>query len=442
MNPSTLAGIEVLAFILLLLSGIPVGFAIAAAGIIIGWLGFGTSLFALVPLRIFGVATNYTLLAIPLFVFMGVLLEKSRIAEEMLDAIGHLAGRLPGGMAIGIIVIGVLMGAATGIVGATVVTISLLALPTLLRRGYDKGLSCGTICASGTLGQIIPPSLILILLADLVGQSIGTLFAAALFPGLMLGGLYILYIMLLARLKPSACPPISDEELGAVTLSQLVGRVARGVLPPILLIIAVLGSIMGGIAAPTEAASMGALGALLIVIVSGKFSLDVLQRTMRDTLKVNAMIMLILFGSRLFSITFRGLNGDDLIDSLFAFIPGGFWGQIVFLMVLLFILGCFMEWIEISYIVLPLFLPFFVKNHVNMVWLASVICLNLQTSFLTPPFGWALFFLKGVAPPEIATSDIYRGVVPFIGIQIVGIGILLAFPEIALYLPRAIGWLH
>jgi tripartite ATP-independent transporter DctM subunit len=441
-TPSTLAGIEVLAFILLLLSGIPVGFAIAAAGIIIGWFGFGTSLFALVPLRIFGVATNYTLLAIPLFVFMGVLLEKSRIAEEMLDAIGHLAGRLPGGMAIGIIIIGVLMGAATGIVGATVVTISLLALPTLLRRGYDKGLACGTICASGTLGQIIPPSLILILLADLVGQSIGTLFAAALFPGLMLGGLYILYILLLARLKPSSCPPISDEELSTITLSQLLGRVARGVLPPILLIIAVLGSIMGGIAAPTEAASMGALGALVIVIVSGKFSLDVLQRTMRDTLKVNAMIMLILFGSRLFSITFRGLSGDDLIDSLFAFIPGGFWGQIVFLMVLLFILGCFMEWIEISYIVLPLFLPFFVKNNTNMVWLASVICLNLQTSFLTPPFGWALFFLKGVAPPEVATSDIYRGVVPFIGIQIIGIGILLAFPEIALYLPRAIGWLH
>jgi tripartite ATP-independent transporter DctM subunit len=441
MGNEALAALEVLGFVILLLAGIPVGFAIAAAGILFGLLGSGHDLFALVPLQIYGVATNYTLLAVPLFVFMGVLLEKSRIAEEMLDVMGLMAGRIPGGMSIGIIVIGILMGAATGIVGATVVTVSLLSLPTLLKRGYHKGLACGTICASGTLGQIIPPSLILILLSDLVGQSIGTLFAAALLPGIMLGGLYIVYIMVLAAIKPSLAPPIPFEERAGVTRRDLTIRAVKGVAPPILLIVAVLGSIMGGIAAPTEAASMGALGALLIVIFSRKFNMKVLRETMKATINVNSMIMLILFGSRTFSITFRGLNGDDLIDRMLSSIPGGYWGTILFLMGVLFLLGFFMEWIEICYIVLPLFLPFFVARHTDMVWLATVICANLQTSFLTPPFGWALFFIKGVAPPEVTTGDIYRGVVPFIAVQLVGLAILLAFPEISLWLPRAIGWL-
>ena len=441
MADQTLAGLEVLGFVVLLLAGVPVGFAIAAAGIVFGLIGFGHNLFNLVPLQIYGVATNYTLLAVPLFVFMGVLLEKSRIAEEMLDVMGLMAGRIPGGMSVGIIVIGILMGAATGIVGATVVTVSLLSLPTLLRRGYDKGLACGTICASGTLGQIIPPSLILILLADLVGESIGTLFAAALVPGIMLGGLYILYILILARIKPKLAPPIPFEERAGVTHRDLFVRAAKGVAPPILLIVAVLGSIMGGIAAPTEAASMGALGALVIVLVSGKLDLAVLRGTMRSTLNVTSMIMLILFGSRTFSVTFRGLNGDELIDRLLATIPGGFWGTIVFLMGVLFLLGFFMEWIEICYIVLPLFLPFFVHQHTNMVWLATVICANLQTSFLTPPFGWALFFIKGVAPPEVTTGDVYRGVIPFIAVQVVGLALLMAFPQISLWLPTAIGWI-
>jgi tripartite ATP-independent transporter DctM subunit len=441
MTNEALAGLEVLGFVVLLLLGIPVGFAIAAAGILFGLIGFGHNLFSLVPLQIYGVATNYTLLAVPLFVFMGVLLEKSRIAEEMLDVMGLMAGRLPGGMSIGIIVIGILMGAATGIVGATVVTVSLLSLPTLLKRGYHKGLACGTICASGTLGQIIPPSLILILLADLVGESIGTLFAAALLPGIMLGGLYILYILVLARIRPDLAPPIPFEERSGVTRRELTVRAVKGVAPPILLIVAVLGSIMGGIAAPTEAASMGALGALLIVLLTGKLNLQVLRGTMRSTLNVNAMIMLILFGSRTFSVTFRGLNGDELIDRLLSTIPGGFWGTIIFLMGVLFLLGFFMEWIEICYIVLPLFLPFFVHQHTNMVWLATVICANLQTSFLTPPFGWALFFIKGVAPPEVTTGDIYRGVIPFIAVQLVGLALLMTFPQISLWFPTAIGWI-
>ncbi|MGH8738764.1 MAG: TRAP transporter large permease [Burkholderiales bacterium] len=441
MTNEILAGLEVAGFIVLLLAGIPVGFAIAAAGILFGLLGVGHNLFSLVPLQIYGVATNYTLLAVPLFVFMGVLLEKSRIAEEMLDVMGLMAGRIPGGMTVGIIIIGIMMGAATGIVGATVVTVSLLSLPTLLKRGYHKGLACGTICASGTLGQIIPPSLILILLADLVGESIGTLFAAALLPGIMLGGLYIVYILVLAWFRPDLAPPIPVEERAGVSRRELGVRAIKGVAPPILLIVAVLGSIMGGIAAPTEAASMGALGALLIVLISGKLNLEVLRATMRSTLNVNAMIMLILFGSRTFSITFRGLNGDDLIDRMLSSIPGGYWGTILFLMGVLFLLGFFMEWIEICYIVLPLFLPFFIHQHTNMVWLATVICVNLQTSFLTPPFGWALFFIKGVAPPEVTTGDIYRGVIPFIAVQLLGLALVIALPQISLWLPTAIGWI-
>ncbi len=431
----------IVTFIVLLLSGIRVAYAIAASGFIFGFIGFGTGLFNLLPARIYGVATNYTLLAVPLFVFMGVLLEKSRIAEDMLDVMGHLAGRQPGGMGVAIILVGVLMGAATGIVGATVVTLGLIALPALLKRGYNHGLATGAICASGTLGQIIPPSLILILLADLMQESVGTLFAAALMPGLMLAGLYVIYLLVLGRLKPELAPPMPDEELAAMSRGKLAKEVLRGVLPPLLLVFAVLGSIIGGVAAPTEAASMGAFGAILVAAISRKLSLKVLQETMRETLKTTAMILFIIMAAQVFSLAFRGLSGEDLIHEFMGAIPGGVWGTILFMMVLLFILGFFLEWIEISYIVLPLLLPFFVKQGVDMVWLAMLICMNLQTSFLTPPFGWALFFMKGVAPPQIKTGEIYRGVIPFIGVQILGLALLMIFPDIATWLPKAIGWM-
>lgn len=436
-----LAVLLIVSFVALLFAGVRVAYAIAAAGFVFGFLGFGTTLFNLLPARIYGVATNYTLLAVPLFVFMGVLLEKSRIAEDMLDVMGHLAGRLPGGMGIAIILVGVMMGAATGIVGATVVTLGLIALPTLLKRGYHPGLASGAICASGTLGQIIPPSLILILLADLMQESVGTLFAAALMPGLMLAGLYVIYLLVLGQIKPSLSPPLSEEELNSLSRGQLLVEVFRGVLPPLALVFAVLGSIIGGVAAPTEAASMGAFGALLIAALARKLSLRVLQETMRETLKTTAMILFIIMAAQVFSLAFRGLSGEDLIAEFMALVPGGVWGTIIFLMVLLFILGFFLEWIEISYIVLPLLLPFFQQAGVDMVWLATLICMNLQTSFLTPPFGWALFFLKGVAPPEVKTLEIYKGVIPFIGVQIVGLGLLMLFPDIATWLPRSIGWL-
>jgi len=430
-----------LTFMGMLLLGVRVAYAIAACGIVFGLIGFGPMLFNLLPSRLYGAATNYTLLAVPLFVFMGVMLEKSRIAEDMIDVMGHLAGRLRGGMGVAIVLVGVMMGAATGIVGATIVTLSLIALPTLMRRGYNRGLASGAICASGTLGQIIPPSLVLILLSDLMGESVGTLFAAALVPGLLLAGLYVLYILVVAWIRPDMAPALSEEELSTMSRGQLFKAFLRGVLPPMLLVGAVLGSIIGGVAAPTEAAAMGAFGSLLLVGLSGKLSRAVLTDTLRQTLVTTSMIMFIILASQAFSLAFRGLGGEDLIAEFMDMVPGGLWGTLIFMMLLLFVLGFFLEWIEISYIVLPLLLPFFVAAGVDMVWLGILICMNLQTSFLTPPFGWALFFLKGSAPPEIKVRDIYIGVLPFIGLQIFGLGIVMAFPDIATWLPKAIGWM-
>jgi len=427
-------------FFVLLMAGIPVALTLAAAGFVFGYLGFGSLLFNLLPNRIFGVVTNYTLIAMPLFVFMGVMLEKSRLAEDLMEVIGHAAGNLRGGLGIGIIVVGVLMGATTGIVGATVVTLGLLTLPTLLRRGYDKGLACGTICASGTLGQIIPPSLILILLADILNESVGTLFAAAMIPGLMLAGIYCIYILGLGVVRPSMVPAVSAEERALVSRGDLAAKMLRVVLPPLALVGAVLGSIIGGIAAPTEAASMGALGAIVVIIIGRRFSWQVLRDTVETTTKITAMMMFILICAQVFALAFRGLQGEKLVHDFFAFLPGGINADIWFLMFIIFILGFFIEWIEISYIAVPLFLPVFIQAGVDLVWLATLICVNLQTSFLTPPFGWALFFLRGVAPPEVTTGDIYRGIIPFVGMQALALVLVFFFPQIALWLPKAIGW--
>jgi len=427
-------------FFVLLMAGIPVALTLAAAGFVFGYLGFGPLLFNLLPNRIFGVVTNYTLIAMPLFVFMGVMLEKSKLAEDLMEVIGHAAGNLRGGLGVGIIAVGVLMGATTGIVGATVVTLGLLTLPTLLRRGYDKGLACGTICASGTLGQIIPPSLILILLADILNESVGTLFAAAMIPGLMLAGIYCLYILGLGIVRPSMVPAVSAEERAMLSRGDLAAKMLRVVLPPLALVGAVLGSIIGGVAAPTEAASMGALGAIVVIIIGRRFSWQVLKDTVQTTTKITAMMMFILICAQVFALTFRGLQGEKLVHDFFAFLPGGTAADIWFLMFIIFVLGFFIEWIEISYIAVPLFLPVFIQAGVDLVWLAALICVNLQTSFLTPPFGWALFFLRGVAPPEVATGDIYRGIVPFVAMQILALVLVFYFPGIALWLPKAIGW--
>jgi tripartite ATP-independent transporter DctM subunit len=420
-------------FVALLLVGIPVAYAAAASGVVFGLIGFGTGLFNLLPARIYGVATDYSLLALPMFVFMGVMLEKSRLANDMLEMIGHLAGNVRGGMAVGIIVFGVIM-------GATIVLLGMIALPTLLKYNYDKSLACGAICASGTLGQIIPPSLVLILLGEILNVSVGTLFAAALVPGLMLAGLYILYILVFAFLKPDKAPPIPASERAALSRRELWVRLVKGVAPALGLVLAVLGSIMAGVAAPTEAAAIGALGSLLIVAASGKLDRRVLKETCLDTLKTSAMIFFVIMTAQAFSLAFRGLGGERLIQDAFALIPGGTTSDILFFIAVLFVAGILLEWVEISYIVLPLFIPYFVAQGVDLVWLAAIICIVLQTSFLTPPVGWSLFFLRGVAPKSVATSDIYRGVWPFIWIQMAAAAIVLLFPPIATWLPTAIGW--
>ena len=436
----TLALLMLAAFFVLLMIGIPVATTLAVVGFVFGWLGFGDGLFNLLPARFYGIVAGYQWMAIPLFVFMGVMLEKSRLADDLLDVMGLVAGGVRGGMGVGIILFGVLMGATTGIVGATVITLGLLTLPTLIRRGYDKGIACGAICASGTLGQIIPPSLILILLSDIMQLSVGTLFAAAVMPGLMLAGLYIVYLLVRGWMNPNLMPPIPLEERLQVSRQELFKRFWKVVVPPILLVVAVLGAIVGGVAAPTEAASMGAVGAVLITIGARRFSLRVLKDVALETSKITAIMMFILMAAQVFALAFRGLQGEELITKMFDVLPGGVNSDIWFMMFLIFILGFFIEWIEISYIAVPLFMPVLIAQGVDPVWLAMLITVNLQSSFLTPPFGWALFYLKGVAPPEVTIKDIYRGVVPFIILQGVALALVFFYPQIALWLPKAIGW--
>ena len=424
----------------LLFLGFPVAVALATSGFLFAFLAGEFPLFNLLPIRIFGVVDNQILMAIPLFVFMGVMLERSRMAEDLLDVIGHAAGGLRGGMGLAIILVGVLMGASTGIVGATVVTLGLLTLPVFLRRGYSKSLACGTICASGTLGQIIPPSLVLILLSDILGTGLGTLFAAAMIPGLLLAGLYAIYMLAIGWFRPDMAPAISAEERDAMSRQELIRKLFFVVLPPIFLIFAVLGSIIGGIAAPTEAASMGGIGSILIAYLGKRLTKKVIIETVQGTLRISAMVFFILIAAQAFSLAFRGLSGDELILLLFQFIPGGGMADLVFVLVMLFLLGFFLEWIEICYIVLPLFWPILDKSGVDPVWFAILAGVNLQTSFLTPPVGWALFFLKGVAPPEVSSKDIYVGVMPFVALQLVGLVLLFLYPSIATWLPKAIGW--
>jgi tripartite ATP-independent transporter DctM subunit len=436
----TLAILMLVAFFALLMIGVPVAITLATVGFVFGWLGFGDSLFNLLPARVFGVVAGYQWMSIPLFVFMGVMLEKSRLADDLLDVMGHLAGGVRGGMGVGIILFGVLMGATTGIVGATVITLGLLTLPTLIRRGYDKGIACGAICASGTLGQIIPPSLILILLSDIMQLSVGTLFAAAVGPGLLLAAVYIVYLLIRGWMSPGLMPALPLEERSQVSRRELTIRFWKVVVPPILLVVAVLGSIVGGVAAPTEAASMGAVGSVLITVFSRRFSLQMLKQVALETTKITAMMMFILIMAQVFALAFRGLHGEDLITRMFEWLPGGVNSDIWFMMLIIFVLGFFIEWIEISYIAVPLFMPVLLSQGVDPIWLAMLITVNLQSSFLTPPFGWALFYLKGVAPPEVTIKDIYRGVVPFIAMQGVALALVFFYPQIALWLPKAIGW--
>jgi tripartite ATP-independent transporter DctM subunit len=379
------------------------------------------------PQRIFGVMSNYVLLAVPFFIFMGTLLEKAKLAEDLLRTIGKLFGPLRGGLALAVIFVGALLAAATGVVGASVVAMGMISLPVMLRYGYSTELSTGVISAAGTLGQIIPPSVVLVVLADQLGISVGDLFVGSLLPGLMLAGLYALYVVVVAFVNPQAAPALPAEERD-IPAMELLGQVALVMMPPLVLIVLVLGSIFFGVATPTEAGALGAVGAMGLAALHRRLTWRALRATMDETTKLTAMVVFLLIGSTAFALVFRGLNGDLWIEHLLTNLPGGKIGLLVVANLAIFILGFFIDFFEIAFIIIPLLAPAARLLGIDMVWFGVMIGVNLQTSFLTPPFGFALFYLRGVAPPEVRTSQIYRGVLPFIIIQLVGLLLIILFP--------------
>lgn len=443
---------------LVLMAGFPVAFTLAGTALIFALLGSWMDAFDLLTFksaflhatssRVFGIMQNESLIAVPLFVFMGLILERSRVAENLLDTMASLFGPLRGGLGFSVVIVGTLMAASTGIVGATVVTMGLLSLPTMLRRGYDPAVATGTICASGTLGQIIPPSIVLILLGDVLTNaankagstqtSVGELFAGALIPGIGLVGLYLLYLAYIAFTRPEKMPAIPYQERQGRSRKQLIKQVLVALLPPLLLIIAVLGSIIGGLAAPTEAAAVGALGSIVLAALQRQMNLDVLRYAMRRTVAVTSMVFMILIGATIFSLVFRGYGGEELVTDLLKDLPGSHFTALFLVMLLMFVLGFVLDFIEITFVVVPIVAPVLMMMGVHPTWLGVMIAINLQTSFLTPPFGFSLFYLRGVAPAEVRTEQMYKGVIPFIGIQIFAMLMLALWPELATWLPEKI----
>lgn len=437
---------------LVIMLGYPVAFSLAGTALIFAAIGSALGIFDFaflkaLPNRLYGTMTNQTLVAVPLFIFMGVMLEKSKLAEDLLDSMAQAFGRLRGGLGISVVIVGMLLAASTGIVGATVVTMGLMSLPTMLKRGYSPQLATGAICATGTLGQIIPPSIALVLLGDILSSayaqaqlnmgiftpktvSVGDLFVGALVPGLILVALYCAYIFGLALVKPQLAPPASDNDR---QLSP--SRLLASLMPPVLLIVAVLGSILSGIATPTEAAGVGAFGATILALLRGQVSLARLREVMESTVVVTSMVFMILIGAAIFSLVFRGFGGEELVTSFFGAIPGGVFGATLTVMLVIFVLGFILDFIEITFVVVPIVGPVLLAMGVDPIWLGIMIAVNLQTSFLTPPFGFALFYLRGVAPPQVLTSDIYRGVMPFIAIQVLLLAMLAMWPQLATWLP-------
>ena len=451
-----LAALLFVSVVLVLLAGFPVAFSLGGTALIFAGIGiisgnFNEALLLGLPNRIYGIMTNETLVAVPLFVFMGVTLERARIAEELLETLSGLFGTLRGGLGISVTLVGMLLAASTGIVGATVVTMGLLSLPTMLKRGYSPEIAAGTICASGTLGQIIPPSIILVMLGDVMTTayqqaqlemgvfspktvSVGDLFAGALIPGLLLVLLYVLYILGVAFLKPGSVPAHRREDGDVVTAAKVLKALA----PPLILIFAVLGSILNGLATPTEAAGVGGMGALLLAIGRGELNLERLRDIMRATLRITSMVFLILIGASIFSLVFRGYGGDDGVRAILEALPGGVIGAVVVVMVVMFLLGFVLDFIEITFVVVPIVGPVLLAMGLDPVWLGIMIAINLQTSFLTPPFGFALFYLRGVAPASVTTAQIYRGAIPFVAIQLVALLFIAIFPDLVTWLPERI----
>lgn len=424
----------------LIFAGYPVAFSLGGTALIFAALGvalghFDWALLFALPERTFGIMSNYILLAVPFFILMGTLLERARLAEDLLKTIGQLFGRARGGLALAVVFVGALLAAATGVVGASVVAMGLISMPVMLRYDYSPRLAAGVITAAGTLGQIIPPSVVLVVLADQLGISVGDLFVGSLIPGVMLAGLYALYVVGVALVAPEAAPALPPEERLSFGLGMVL-RVMRVLVPPLVLILVVLGSIFAGVATPTEAGALGAVGALLLALAHRRLTLGALRSSLDDTARLTAMVVFLLIGSTAFSLVFRGFSGDLWIEDLLTGLPGGVVGLLLATHLTIFVLGFFLDFFEIAFIILPLVAPVAHRMGIDMVWFGVMIGMNLQTSFLTPPFGFALFYLRGVAPPEVRTSDIYRGVLPFIAIQLVGLGLVVMFPELVRVLQR------
>jgi len=442
--------------ILFLLIGYPVAFTLAGVALLFAGIGLITGNFeagylSALPSRLFGIMTNETLIAVPLFVFMGITLEKSKLAEDLLETLGSLFGTYRGGLGLAVVLVGMLLAASTGIVGATVVTMGLLSLPTMLKRGYSPQVATGVIAASGTLGQIIPPSIVLVLLGDVLSSSfqqsqlqqgnyspetvsVGDLFVGAIIPGLILVLLYMLYVVFISFLKPETMPPAENESGEKKSLGGLLWVLA----PPLFLMVAVLGSIIFGVATITEAAGVGAVGAMLLAATKQQLTFSVLKDVCQETAKLTSMVFLILIGASIFSLVFRGYEGDELVQAYLSSVPGGVTGVLVVVMLAMFLLGFVLDFIEITFVVVPIVAPIILALGVDPVWLGVLIAINLQTSFLTPPFGFALFYLRGVAPEEIETKSIYKGVLPFVLIQLLMLILIALFPELVTWLPNKI----
>ncbi len=453
-TPEILAIVMFLTTLGLLLFGFPVAFTLAGSALLFGFLGdalevFNFRMMGFFPQRIFGTMINEPLVAVPLFIFMGIMLEKTKIAAGLLQSIGELFGSTKGGLGIGVVIVGMLLAASTGIVGATVVTMGMLSLPSMIKAGYDQKIATGTICAAGTLGQIIPPSIVLVLLAtilqganeeaamlkgDLAPDPVTAidLFAGALLPGLMLVVMFIIFIYFYARIFPNSCPPIQTIK----SRSEIYKEAFKSIFPPLILIVLVLGSILMGVATPTESASVGAVGAAIIAFTKGELTFQNLKEVSLNTVKLSSFVFVILIGASMFSLVFRGFNGDAMIEHFLGSLPGGLFTALLIVMVAIFFLGFFLDYIEIIFVIVPLVGPILIANGADPLWLGILISLNLQTSFLTPPFGFSLFFLRGVAPNEIQTRNMYKGVMPFIGIQVLAIIIVALFPSIATWLPN------
>ena len=423
----------------LLSFGYPVAFSLGGVSILFGLIGIALNVFdpiflTAMPQRIFGIMNNFTLLAIPYFIFMGAMLEKSGIAEDLLETMGSLFGRIRGGLAVAVIVVGALLAATTGVVAATVVTMGLISLPTMLRYGYNKDLASGVIAASGTLGQIIPPSIVLVVLADQLGISVGDLFLGSVIPGLMMAGAFVVHVLAIAFFRPDLAPALPTELIN-IRGKALFLKIIKVMVPPLALILLVLGSIFFGVATPTEAGALGCAGAMILAVIKGQLTWKGVREVCDSTLRTTSMVIFILIGSTAFSLVFRGLRGDRFIFNALTNLPGGEIGFLLVSMATIFILGFFIDFFEIAFIVVPLFAPIAQQIGIDLVWYGVIIGANMQTSFLTPPFGFALFYLRGVAPKEITTGNIYRGVIPFIILQLLVLIAIIAFPSLVSWLP-------